>query len=470
VIKALENFFISSTAKNKQIMKTHQRDIFSEFENALVNFKSSPSIPQYKHIIDLLLTLEKIQNITEEQTAFLKRMLHECVNIETSWSLFISHFLWTLNANHNDNFNDAWNCARWSGFTYKGSRLDTENHLKLGLELRQKNSNPVTFILLGNTYRALLRFREAEDIYLQGCTYWPNDPFLKLRLADLYLATFRYGLAEPILRFLHPRYPSAREMMFLDVPQESETPSPTFLTDDNSAIALQASKYEFTAFIAADPRYLEKYGLLYVQSMQKKHQDRVHFHIHIIHDEGTALPKETFELLKEHVSSISFSHRAISIPFENTNLMKSIYASERFLVLPYLLEKIQMPIVMTDIDIECLCDLRHFIHSNTQMDFCVIAPSKDAPEAWEHFNANCLLINPTVESVNAFKRISSNIIFQLNHHPLPWFVDQIALFREVQLAGKCRIEQLPIQLYDPDYKDAEKLKSSHFRIFHGSWF
>jgi hypothetical protein len=173
VIKALENFFISSTAKNKQIMKTHQRDIFSEFENALVNFKSSPSIPQYKYIIDLLLTLDKIENITEEEIAFLKRMLHECVNIETSWSLFISHFLWTLNSNHNDNFNDTWNCARWSGFTYKGSQLDTENHLKLGLELRQKNSNSVTFILLGNTYRALLRFREAEDIYLQGCTYWP---------------------------------------------------------------------------------------------------------------------------------------------------------------------------------------------------------------------------------------------------------------------------------------------------------
>ena len=470
VITALENFFISSTAKNNQIMKTHQTDIFSEFENALVNFKSSPSIPQYKHITDLLLTLENIEHITADHISFLKRMLHECVNVETSWSLFISHFLWTLNANHDDNFNDTWNCARWSGFTYKGSKLDSENHLKFSLELRQKNSSPVCFILLGNAYRALLRFREAEDTYLQGCAYWPNDPFLKLRLADLYLATFRYGLAEPILRFLRPQYPFAREMMFLDVSQESEIPTPIFLDDKNEAIESQVSKYEFIAFIAADSKYLEKYGVLYVQSMQKEHQDRVHFHLHVIHDIDTALPYATFELLKESAKSISFSHRATSIPFENTNLMKSIYASERFLVLPYLLEKIQMPIVMTDIDIECLCDLRHFIHSNTQMDFSVIAPSKDSPEAWEHFNANCLLINPTTESINAFKRIASNIIFQLNHNPLPWFVDQIALFREIQLMGKCRIEQLPINLYDPNYKDAEKLKSSHFRIFHGSWF
>lgn len=119
---------------------------------------------------------------------------HECF-----WALMIAELRWQCGYQTLADFNNLWQFAQLSGTNKKYTRLDSRAHLELARILVSRCPSPAIYILLRNVLRHLNLQDEAERAYAEGANLYPQDPFLALRLADLYLATERLGQASEIL-------------------------------------------------------------------------------------------------------------------------------------------------------------------------------------------------------------------------------------------------------------------------------
>lgn len=320
--------------------------------------------------------------------------------------------------------------------------------------------DPAPFIIRGNALRQLHRHAEAESAYIEGLEACPEDPFLKFRLVDLWLMTYQHARAEQLLASLRIRYPSALELMFcLPVAENAAGP-------DNVLPELSADGAELVWLVAADPVYLQRYGLRLAEGIAQRagnaNAGKVKLHVHGVTEPGKPLPVDVLGamagLLPLHVTQ-----RELNLVGASPNQRKALFASERFLFLAEMLAKYQRPMLVTDIDVDPLKSPLDLIE---QMGDADIAHTRfgTVREAWDRYPATALLFRPTEASIAFCKRLSGMIITLLNSHPNPWFVDQIALFRLIEGGlTPAKLACLELLLTDTDSPRA------YFRILHGSW-
>lgn len=408
------------------------------------------------------------ESLAPETQSALEQLMVACVSVEPVWALQAGVRLWASGRQQPHDFSNLWNCARYAGIQSRFSAFTAEQHLQhltslYGADLAHPQ-NPAPFIIRGNALRQLHRYGEAESAYLEGLSTCPDNPFLKFRLIDLWLMTYQHSRAQELLASLRSRYPYALEHLFgLPVPDTAQAPGDVFT-------GLDAQGAELVWLVAADPVYIQRYGLRLAQGIAKlldaaPDGPRIHLHVHGIVDTGSPMPLDVLQAMAG-VSprlSVHFTQREVNLQGATPNQRKAFFASERFLFLHELLQKYRRPMVVTDIDVD---PLRHPAELLRAMEGGDIGHTRfgTVRDAWDQYPATALLFQPTEAAQQFCQRLSATILSLLGQHPDPWFVDQVALFRLIESgATPAKLTYLPLILTDSDSPAA------YFRILHGSW-
>ena len=426
----------------------------------ITSSKGSFILEEHRRIVGLLVArADSAQQLSSSEGELAKKIMAESGYIECSWSLIIGGLLWRSGYRTFDDFSNMWNCARFSGVSSRFSRLNTAEHLEIAQNLKAKHPSPAAFILLGNAQRGLYRYSNAEDAYLEGIHRFPDDPFIKFRLVDLHLATYKLHQAHQLLNNLKPLYPYAREMMFIS-PNDTKLSVP-----ENFIPPLSAGSKGLVCFVAADPVYTQRYAINFARSVQNCTGNEVHFHFHLICDTGTRVSPNIYAELNNIIDNPVFTERNIDVASAGPEWRKALFASERFLFLAEILRKYQKPVLVTDIDVECLKDPMELLPRLENGDFGY-TNFKNTLEAWERYAATVMLVKPTEASITFFRNMAMMLMSVLGKHSQPWFADQIVLFR--------LIEEFPsfarsIFLQNILTDSSPPSPQGYFRILHGSW-
>lgn len=430
--------------------------------NGVQQYGKEPSTERYTRISQDLAAFKETSS-EPETLDLLKTLMLSAAHVEPVWALQAGLVLWSAGRQRTHDFENVWNCSRYAGIQSRFSRLAAQAHLDNVDTLNGAGLPPSTalglanFFIRGNALRQLHRYGEAESAYLHGLECHPDNPFLKFRLVDLWLMTHQHGRANELLASLRNRYPHALEQLFaLPV-------SDTAIGPDQALPELDADGAEFIWLVAADPVYLQRYGLRLVQGLTKQTgESRVKLHAHVVTEPDNPAPTDVLQAMATHVP-LHITQRQLDLAGASANQRKALFASERFLFLAEMLAKYQTPMLVTDIDVECLQNPRPLFD---QMGDGDIGHTRFATvrEAWDRYPATVLLFRPTPAAIAFCQRLSGMIITLLNSHPNPWFVDQVALFRLIEGGlTPARLSYLEYLLTDTASPQA------YFRILHGSW-
>lgn len=440
-------------------------EILQRLSQSLLQHPAKPDAQQLVDVANGLRNLPLNGASSDSEVArTLEKFMRASATVEPVWGLLAGTRLWAVGQRQAHDFHNVWNCARYAGIESRFSGFTATQHLQwvanLDRAAEAEHVDPAPFIVRGNALRQLHRHAEAESAYIEGLEACPEDPFLKFRLVDLWLMTYQHARAEQLLASLRTRYPSALEMMFcLPVVENAVGP-------ENVLPELSADGAELVWLVAADPVYLQRYGLRLAEGIAQRagndHAGKVKLHVHGVTEPGKPLPVDVLGamagLLPLHVTQ-----RELNLVGASPNQRKALFASERFLFLAEMLAKYQRPMLVTDIDVDPLKSPLDLIE---QMGDADIAHTRfgTVREAWDRYPATALLFRPTAAAVAFCKRLSGMIITLLNSHPNPWFVDQIALFRLIEGGlTPAKLACLELLLTDTDSPRA------YFRILHGSW-
>lgn len=407
-------------------------------------------------------------SLAPETQSALEQLMVACVNVEPVWALQVGVRLWASGRQQPHDFSNLWNCARYAGIHSRFSAFTPEQHLSHlatlhGADLAHAH-NPVPFIVRGNALRQLHRYGEAESAYLEGLSTCPDNPFLKFRLIDMWLMTYQHARANDLLASLRSRYPYALEHLFaLPVPETAQAPGDVFT-------GLDAQGAELVWLVAADPVYIQRYGLRLAQGIATllnaaPDSPRIHLHVHGIVEAGTPLPMEVLQAMAgiSPRLSLHFTQREVNLQGATPNQRKAFFASERFLFLHELLQKYKRPMLVTDIDVDPMQHPAQLVRAVGDGD---IGHTRfgTVRDAWDRYPATALVFQPTEAAITFCQRLSATILSLLGQHPEPWFVDQVALFRLIEGGSTpAKLTYLPLILTDGDSPLA------YFRILHGSW-
>lgn len=403
--------------------------------------------------------------LDEGMQVALKQLMIQSGTIEPVWGLMAGLRLWQSGHHEPHDFSNVWNCARYAGIQSRYSALSAQTHLANVTSLYGGQNglhhagNPASFIIAGNACRQLHRYADAESAYLQGLDACPDNPFLKFRLVDLWLMTHQHDRARQMLASLRSRYPYAREMMFA-LPVADDAAGPQEVLPELSAVGR-----DYVWMVAADPLYVQRYGARLAQSIaarQPAGESRVHLHLHVVNEPEQAAPAAALQavaaLLPAHVTQ-----RSLDLSGASADQRSAVFASERFLFLAEMLAKYDKPMLVSDIDVECLQDPMPLFERMGDADIGYTR-FQTVRDAWDRYPATVLLVKPGAAGITFFKRLAGIIITLLNTHPQPWFVDQIALFRLIEGGlTPAKFAYLEHILTDSDSPKA------FFRILHASW-
>jgi len=423
-------------------------------------YKESANLDKYNQIVNLLATYaDSVQALSPDESVLANNILVEYAYIECFWALIIGELLWRCGFRTHDDFSNNWNVARFCGISNRFSRINTAEHFEIAQQFKATHPSPAAFILLGNSLRELKRYSIAEDAYLEGIYLFPDDPFLKFRLVDLYLLTYKLSQAYQILNNMKPLYPYALEMMFI-IPTEPKISIPSDLLP-----SLSSGDKDMVCFVAADPIYMDKYANNFAKSVLNCAGESIHFHFHIVCDSGSEISPNIYAELNNIIENPTFTVRKYNLVDASQNWRKALFASERFLMLAEILKKYQKPVLVTDIDVECLKDPKALLTILENGDFGY-TNFRNTLEAWERYAATVMIVKPTEAAIAFFNNMNVLLISIINNHPRPWFVDQIALFRLIEespySARSILLKNILTDTIPPS-------PQGFFRTLHGSW-
>jgi len=389
--------------------------------------------------------------------AALETLMLRGTKVEPAWSLLAGHLLWSSGRTTQMDFNNIWGCSRFAGIKSRFSRYPADEYLRQTESWLPADAGPALYTVRGNAYRQLHRYTDAESCYLEGIDRFPGDPFLKFRLVDLCLIAYQLDRAKQLLASLRSSYPFALEMMFaLPVPADAVGPQ-------NVLPDLSAGDADFVWLVAADPIYAERYGVRFAESVAAQTKGRAHVHFHVVREPEMATPTAVIEAIQTMLPMVS-TERTVPLAGATANQRSALFASERFLFLAELLAKYNKPLLVTDIDVECIKNPMELFDRLGDGDIG-LTKFGIVRDAWDRYPATAIVVRPTHAAVAFFQRLSGMIITLLNAHPQPWFVDQIAIFRLIEeglTPAKCVYLELLLT-------DTTPSATGFFRILHGSW-
>ena len=326
----------------------------SQLESEISRYKNS-HVPQSFVTITQGLQQLITDTFNPSDINALKQLMVSCATAEPTWGLLLGLHLWQLDCTNSADFHNVWNCSRYAGIQSRFSRLNTTEHLVNSTTLYASvngSSKAAQYITAGNAYRQQHRYAEAECAYLQGLDVCVDDPFLKFRLVDLWLMTYQHDRAKHMLSSLRSRFPYAVEMLFQH-PVTNGAQGPAHQLPD-----LKAEDANYVWMVAADSIYTERYGerlahsiATALQTIQKKSQ--LNLHVHVVNQPYKSTPVDVINRMNA-LLPINSTQRTLNLDVATDNQRSALFASERFIFLAEILAKYNKPMLVSDIDVECL--------------------------------------------------------------------------------------------------------------------
>ena len=435
----------------------------SHLENEISRYKNN-HVPQSFVTITQGLQQLITDSFNPSGSNALKQLMVSCATTEPIWGLLLGLHLWQLGCTNAADFHNVWNCSRYAGIQSRFSNLNATEHLANSTTLYASVNGSISaaqYITAGNAYRQLHRYSEAECTYLQGLDVCVDDPFLKFRLVDLWLMTYQHDRAKQLLSSLRSRFPYAVEMLFQH-PVLDGTQGPADQLPD-----LKAEVANYIWLVAADPVYTERFGERLANSIATARQtipelSQLYLHLHVVNQPDKPTPVDVINKMNA-LLPINSTQRTLNLDAVTDNQRSAVFASERFIFLAEILAKYNKPLLVSDIDVECLHDPYPLFSKLGDADIGYTR-FHTVRDAWDKCPATVLLFKPTQAAIDFCKHLSGMIITLLNNHPHPWFVDQVALFRLIEEGlTPAKFVYLKHILTDTDSPNA------YFRILHGSW-
>ena len=234
--------------------------------------------------------------------------------------------------------------------------------------------------------------------------------------------------------------------MACDTAAPSEWPAIRFSTPDGTLVDIDSInqtvvKEQATAmiFVAADDIYIDRFGGIFLKWVLKHLDMRCLIVIHAIGGyqdiskiaaavgiddpllfySGCEFDKEGFK------STVGVSS------FGDVPGIRPYYQSARFLWLDFMMEKFNLPILVSDIDMLLQRGLKDLfeIHHNKDVVF-----RKVGEELFGHYAANLLLINPTKSAASFSRALRAFLLNALKSKNVPVGIDQLGL-----LMARCHL-------------------------------
>jgi len=432
-----------------------------EIINQLDSYSRNPEAAGFAQIYEVL-AKKYLENsiVTPELAAGLRRVIQKGAEIECVWALFAADMLWRSGYQSAADFSNLWNCAQFAGFDQRFTRLKLSTHLSLSQRIVVSEHQPGAAIQIwaANALRANGDLDAAEALYQTSVRRFPDQPFSRLRLSDLYFATNRIEQARNLLAPIQSQYPSALEMMFISPTEGRQN------IFHQSLGQLPQTSAELIWLVAADPAYTRLYArrlLATAQDYDVANKVDFHFHQVVIGDTTAAEISELKKVCPEGV----FTSRHISDFNRGKNWNKAFFSCERFFVLPEILKIYQKPVLVTDIDVECLRNPLELLGSMGAADIA-FTRFRNATEAWELYPATALLVQPTASAIEFFENMSGLLLWNLRNHPKPWFIDQISLYRMMRETPHSVRAVILDEILADSGGDGS---AAYLKILHASW-
>jgi hypothetical protein len=395
-------------------------------KNRINTYKIEPNANDHLEITHKLFLIEENDfYLNQENEEILNELLSLSLKTEALWGLLLGQILWKCGSKSISDFTNIWAFSRYAAIDSKHSPYSAYIQLKITESFPKIQPGPSLYIVRGNALRQLQRYSESEKAYNEGIALFPENPFLKFRLVDLYLITRQLQSAKDLLLSLRDKYPFALEMMFT-FPTSSSVNS----YQGNFFPKLSANDFSMVWMVSADPIYINKYALEFARSISINKNCNLLLHIHIIRDHQSVTNYIILDEIKKIIPLV-ISERIVDLKNLTNNQKSAIFASERFLIISELLIKYKKPILVTDIDVQCLkCPMLIF---NQIIGHDIgITKFNSMVEAWDLYPATCIFFKPTIDSINFSQRLAELIVMLINTNIRPWFVDQISLYRIIE--------------------------------------
>jgi tetratricopeptide (TPR) repeat protein len=283
------------------------------------------------------------------------------------------------------------------------------------------------WIAYGNALREETYGQGAEAAYRMAAVLRPGDPFAYGRLACLYVQYARHRQADALFRRVAARWSGREQAMRFD---------PAFiaaaLAERRTAAALEPEgRYvapDKPVLVAAgcDGAYFSKFASAMVHSTVRNAGFDAAFHLHVVNPPAD-LPA-TIDRWDERLGrpGIGFSTETLDAGALGAEA-KTAYACARFRLLPALLRRYRRTVVLLDVDLIVLRDLRGLLAAVADADVAMVGGDHNRFEPWNLYWADVIVIRPTDAAVAYFDRVAAYIDYFLTRGVSRWFLDQIAL-------------------------------------------
>lgn len=288
----------------------------------------------------------------------------------------------------------------------------------------------VAWIALGNAQRSVHYGLTAERAYRQAIALHPELPFAYSRLGCLLATQHRFIEADRLFTPVAERFDGRDQVIRLD---------PAFLADLDAGRCRLAplpvrtgdprpTERAVMVLVSCDSAYLARFGYAMVHSVLRNSGLDAGIHIHIVNPDAAA---------HAEIAAIrrDFPEAELHVTTEDTDLSgchdderKTYYACARFLHLPELLRLYRRPVLLIDVDMIVLRDLRPLLDTVNRNDIGIVGGEQHPFEMWNTFWADVILINDTPAARRFFDRTALYIRFFLSAGKLRWFLDQMALY------------------------------------------
>jgi len=321
----------------------------------------------------------------------------------------------------------------WQLFTHMGEAGEVEafeRRLAVG-------EDPVALVGLGNALRRIGRAHRAEACYRRALELFPDLSMILSRLACLCVEQQRLEEADALFLAAAARH-GGRDTVtrvgadFLTSLKAGPEPAGIAGTMTLPPGGVEALR-PLLVYTSCDSRYLSLFGPTMLRSLVEESGLDATIVLHVVNpDAGAEAVLESllrthgagrFVILRETVDLQPFGPQA-----------KTYYACSRFLMLPDLLERFGRPVLMLDIDLMAIRDLKPLLARTEGADLGLMTKALEKLDVWSLLYADVLLVRPTARARRFVGLARRYIRHFLKPGTAIWFLDQAAL-AGVWLAG-----------------------------------
>lgn len=300
--------------------------------------------------------------------------------------------------------------------------------------LRANPADLVALIGLSNLERRAGRLLRAERLLRAAAAVRPQ-PFAPQRLAALLTELGRTTEADGLFQAVGRPHGGVESVVRLDPAFLAALSAPPAPAPD---IELPAGT-EFVVFAGCDGGYFRRFSDAFVNSLALTGaKAAVHFHIVDLDDAA----REQLERLRRRHPRLAIQATAEAIPATlAADSHRTFYACARFLQLPGLLRAYGVPVLMLDIDLVLLRDVRPLL-AQLRTEGADVALTHGVPhDPWCRLWADAVLCAASPAAIAAFDAVRAYILHFLGRGAAIWFLDQVALY--AALGSRFRADPAP---------------------------